>query len=128
MALKDASSLVKMYAMVNVQQYQIVATGSSVAECQQSYLQQLVKNNLVAQPELPSTVPDTVPLEGVVEEIRSSVIAGNTHYYLLIEGKWYDVSIADAPESAILNVGDEVHLETSGAAEGIIAAYSLAIK
>ena len=38
------------------------------------------------------------------------------------------MSIADAPESAILNVGDEVHLETSGAAEGIIAAYSLAIK
>lgn len=33
MALKDAAGLVKMYAMVNVSQYQIVATGSDVAEC-----------------------------------------------------------------------------------------------
>ena len=36
-ALKDAAGLVKMYAMVNVQQYQIVATGNSVRQCQQSY-------------------------------------------------------------------------------------------
>ena len=27
MALKDSAGLVKMYAMVNVQQYQVVATG-----------------------------------------------------------------------------------------------------
>ena len=34
MALKDASQLVKMYALVNVSQYQIVATGTTVEECQ----------------------------------------------------------------------------------------------
>ena len=37
MALKDYAGLVKMYAMVNVQQYQIVATGASVEECQSNY-------------------------------------------------------------------------------------------
>ena len=31
MALKDSGGLVKMYAMVNVQQYQLVASGTSVA-------------------------------------------------------------------------------------------------
>ena len=34
MALKDASELVKMYAMVNVNQYQIVAIGATVADCE----------------------------------------------------------------------------------------------
>ena len=37
MAMKDAAQLVKMYAMVNVQQYQIVATGETVAECERNY-------------------------------------------------------------------------------------------
>ena len=32
MALKDSAGLVKMYAMVNVEQYQIVATATSLAE------------------------------------------------------------------------------------------------
>lgn len=43
MALKDASQLVKMYAMVNVSQYQIVATGATVADCEANYRQMLLK-------------------------------------------------------------------------------------
>ena len=39
MAMKDAAQLVKMYAMVNVQQYNIVATGNTVEECKQNYLE-----------------------------------------------------------------------------------------
>lgn len=47
MALKDAAGLVKMYAMVNVQQYQIVATGNSVRQCQQNYHDLLVDNQII---------------------------------------------------------------------------------
>lgn len=43
-ALKDNAGLVKMYAMVNVQQYQIVATGSSVSECSSNYSKLLTQN------------------------------------------------------------------------------------
>ena len=39
--LKDNTNLVKSYAMVNVAQYQIVATGSTVSECEQKYVQLL---------------------------------------------------------------------------------------
>lgn len=46
MALKDYAGLVKMYAMVNVQQYQIVATGASVEECQSNYYKLLRQNKL----------------------------------------------------------------------------------
>ena len=48
MALKDASELVKMYAMVNVNQYQIVATGATVAECESNYRQMLRQSNLIS--------------------------------------------------------------------------------
>ena len=44
MALKDDAGLVKMYAMVNIQKYQWVATGDSIKECEKSY-SQLLKTN-----------------------------------------------------------------------------------
>ncbi len=115
MALKDASSLVKMYAMVNVQQYQIVATGTTVADCQQNYLQALKKNSLVDEiPDImPSTVPDLLSVEGSIAEIRSAVIGGYTHFYLSVNGSWFDLSIADAPIAAILSAGDRVRLSAS---------------
>ena len=126
MAMKDASQLVKMYAMVNVQQYQIVATGQSLTETEEAYVAQLEKNKLVdAAPELPSTVPDTVSVSGTVAEIRSAVINGWTHYYLLLDdGVWYDCSISDGELPVILNVGDAVVLETAGTEGEIVRAFS----
>ncbi len=44
MALKDNAGLVKMYAMINVEHYQSVATGSTVASTQESYLQMLASS------------------------------------------------------------------------------------
>ena len=128
MAMKDASQLVKMYAMVNVQQYQIVATAQSLTETEAAYVAQLEKNKLVeAAPEMPSTVPDTVSVSGTVMEIRSAVINGWTHYYLLLDdGVWYDCSIADGELPVILNVGDAVVLQTAGTEGEIVRAYSAA--
>ena len=37
-SLKDDAGLVKMFAMINIEQYQSVATGSTVEECQEAYL------------------------------------------------------------------------------------------
>ena len=45
-ALKDDSGLVKMYAMVNVQKYQVVATGDSVSECEKAYISLLKENGI----------------------------------------------------------------------------------
>ena len=47
MALKGEDGLVKMYAMVNVQQYQIVETGGTVADCENNYRQALAHAGLI---------------------------------------------------------------------------------
>ena len=49
-ALKDDAGLVKKYAMVNVQKYQIVAIGDSVSQCEENYLE-LLKSNGVKKEE-----------------------------------------------------------------------------
>ena len=94
MALKDAAQLVKMYAMVNVSQYQIVATGDTVAECEAT---------------------------GVIEDIRSAVVDGNTLYYLRLNtgDTYYVISAAAAPETVIYNVGDSVTVRYAEG-EGVI--------
>lgn len=82
MALKDAAGLVKMYAMVNVQKYQIVATGDTVKECERSYRELLRTNGIEAQPGASSGASVT----GTVESYASVVIGGNTHFYLSLAG------------------------------------------
>lgn len=107
MALKDNASLVKMYAMVNVAQYRIVATGNSIAECEKQYTKLLKDNNM-----LDETMPAYGEKSGVITDIRSAVISGNTYYYIkLDEDKYYVASAAEFENAVILNVGDSVGIK-----------------
>ena len=109
MALKDASQLVKMYAMVNVQQYNIVAIGNSVDECVENYEELLLQNDIHVST-LPGSAEGSETLSARVEAVRSAVIDGNTLFYLSFEGEegWYTISAADCPEAAVLSPGDRV--------------------
>lgn len=110
MALKDAAQLVKMYAMVNVSQYQIVATGDTVAECEANYRRILAEKGLVSDDDAQLPVTGQGEITGVIEDIRSAVVDGNTLYYLRLNtgDAYYVISAAAAPETVIYNVGDSV--------------------
>ena len=112
MALKDASQLVKMYAMVNVSQYQIVATGGSVLECEANYRTMLARGGFIDESHS-EVAPAEATLEkrGVLAEIRSAVIDGNSYYYLRFEGEEdfsVRVSAKDAPLAPLLSPGDRI--------------------
>ena len=132
MALKDAAGLVKMYAMVNVSQYQIVATGATVADCQSNYRQMLFNNGLIDQEDT-DVEPDDLALSevtGVVTEIRSAVMDGNTRYYVLLDSGdgWFSAAAAEVPELVLLNVGDQVRIRYYAGAGGIAQdIYSLEV-
>ena len=127
MALKDASELVKMYAMVNVNQYQIVATGASVADCETNYRQMLLKNSLISSDQSEIGVAPDAELEqtrGVIAEIRSAVIEGTSVYYLRFEGEdtfSVYVSAAAVPLAPLLNVGDEIDVYWKSGTQWITA-------
>ncbi len=125
--LKDATDLVKSYAMVNVAQYQIVATGSSVSACEQSYIQMLADKGVTIQEELPQT-----EVSGTVAELRSAVLDGNTTYFLRLEDSpvFYALSLKDCREAVTLNVGDSVTIQHEIPTEdgaSILDAYSMMI-
>lgn len=108
MALKDASQLVKMYAMVNVSQYQVVAIGSTVEECQENYAIQLEKNGIT---EVETVLPaDRGEITGRIAEIRSAVMDGDTYYYIRLQDAavYYLINGREYPVAAILNLEDQV--------------------
>ena len=114
MALKDSAELVKMYAMVNVSDYQITATGTTVAACQKAYQEQLAENGIEVKQDIQEEEPagQERTVTGEVAEIRSSVISGNTWYYFRLKGKenacYYGISAADCPEAVTYNKGDQL--------------------
>ncbi len=119
MSLKDSADLVKMYAMVNVQDYQITTTGSSVAECQSNYEELLIENGVnVVEPveELPGN--ETEVISGTISEIRTVVVGGNTMFYFSLgDENWYVISAEDDPDAVIFDEGDPVtitYLEGEG--------------
>ena len=129
MALKDAAGLVKMYAMVNVSQYQIVATGNTVAECESNYRVMLARNNLISADDTEVQPSDQQEVTGVIAEIRSAVIEGNTWYYLRLEqgDVYYAVSSADQRSAALLSVGDTVKVQYMAGEETILDTYAVSL-
>ena len=126
--LMDATQLVKMYAMVNVAQYQVVATGTTVSACEKTYIQMLSEKGLTEEIELPKT-----QASGTIAEIRTAVLEGNTYYFLRLDHQkiFYSISAAADREVVTLNVGDQVTIDHAILSEDentpIVDAYSLRI-
>ena len=123
-ALKDNAQLVKMYAMVNVQMYNIVATGATVAECELEYIRLLNQNGLTDQ-----TPSITNSVEGMIQDIRVAVINGTSIYYLKLDSNnsYYAISTAESKNVVLVNAGERVriHVADTAAASAIVEATSL---
>ena len=113
--LKGKDNLVKLYAMVNVAQYQIAATGTTVAQCEQEYIRMLRDGGITQTEDVPQT-----EASGVIADIRSAVMDGNSYYFIRLEGDetYYSLSAATNPVAVILNVGDTVTIHHTAPVEG----------
>lgn len=109
-ALKDDAGLVKKYAMVNVQKYQIVAIGDTVSECEENYTTLMYENGIK---QVEEDTRDILTLSGKITKIAQSVIDGNSHYYIMLEGsdEIFDIPVVDFIDIIKFNVGDEVTVE-----------------
>ena len=109
-ALKDDAGLVKMYAMVNVQKYQIVAIGDTVSECEENYSTLMYENGIK---ETPEDTRDVETITARITKIAQGVVDGNSHYYIMVEGSdaIFDIPVVDFIDIIRYDVGDEVTIE-----------------
>ncbi len=101
-SLKDNAGLVKMYAFVDVVDYQkVVATDSSkgIEKAAEAYLGEIIEEGT-----------GQIEKEITIKTITNAIIDGNTYYYIEDEeNKKYKVSIkADKNNLPFLQIGDKV--------------------
>lgn len=109
-ALKDDAGLVKKYAMVNVQKYQIVAIGDTVSQCEENYTTLMYENGIK---ETPEDTRDVLSISAAITKIAQGVVDGNSHYYIMVEGsdEIFDIPVVDFIDIIRYDVGDEVTIE-----------------
>lgn len=142
MSLKDTSNLVKRYAMVNVQNYQVVVTGETIAKCTEAYAEQLKQNNIKINVDIDSIQTDTQnpgnnngdqpavkyeKAKGKITDIRTAVMEGESVYFVKLDSNkaYFKVKASDYSSIVIANVGDVLTVEYEKSDKSIIDAVSV---
>ncbi|NMA86944.1 MAG: hypothetical protein GX968_06435 [Tissierellia bacterium] len=110
MSLKDEAGLVKLYALVDAQNYQKVSIGTTVNNVVSTH----VGRDITA----PSAEEDTEPTEtlnvkGKIINIESVVMNGNTHYYIILDNNEniFIANINISEKLPFLETDDEIEIE-----------------
>ena len=107
MVLKDNAGLVKMYAMVNVQKYNIVATGSTQKEALAEYRRLLKDNGIISSEQM---VAEDMPSKKItIAAIEFITAEGETIVYIKdSNNNVYKQTFAENESLILLNEGDEI--------------------
>lgn len=112
MVLKDAGGLVKMYAAVNVEQYNIVTTATTQAECLDKYRSIL---GIEKADDVNVSEMETESITLHIKAIKSAVIEGNTYLYLISdEDELFRAKASEHEDMLLLEAGDTVNIKHYG--------------
>lgn len=108
MALKDDAGLVKNYAMVNVEKYQIVAIGNNVLECEKVYINLLNDSSIIQKP----TMKD-FNLSGKITYLKEITIDGNTNVFIKLDtlDEFFIIPVKNDIKILNYKIGDTISIE-----------------
>lgn len=123
MSLKDAAGLIKMYALVDAQDYQKVTTGETVEETVRKFTNR-GQTPGDTTPEVDNR--EQFPIQGKITDLQSVVISGNTYYYILLEDQndVFRANINISEKLPFLKVGDDIqgkYVEEFQGVKGIVS-------
>ncbi|MGN0495914.1 MAG: hypothetical protein ACI4GW_06780 [Lachnospiraceae bacterium] len=117
MAMKDEAGLVKMYALVNVEKYNIVATGASQHEALSAY-KKLMKENGISQGA--DSEAGELSKQINIETIRYVDVSGETIVYIIDkQGNVYKQAFAENEALIFLKEGDRITVHYEESEDGI---------
>ncbi len=153
MALKD-NDVVKSYAMVSVERVQDAVRSEDDANpdleaCLKAYAQKVkTSTKKVLNINYNAVLPDSIAgadssdgntdsgaaqletVSGVITDIRTAVVSGNSIYYIKLDSSdaYYSISASDDETVVVLNKGDTVNINYKSAEGKIISAKTLEAK
>ncbi|MBR2970321.1 MAG: hypothetical protein IKC48_00795 [Clostridia bacterium] len=119
MTLKDEGGLVKLYALVNVQKYSIVATGTTQEKTMEAYEKLLFEEGIIDS--LPDVLPGTpsIVITTVVEDVRIITTGGESYVYISAPDEsgsnrcLFRAAVGKDESVLFIRVGDTVTLEVA---------------
>ncbi len=123
MALKDAAGLVKKFAMVDIQRYQNVAVGDTVADTQTAYETLLATNGVLTNE---TDISDVEQVSGKIAKMTQAVVDGNSHFYVKLENdeNIYDFALPGLLDIVLYSPGDKITF-TYLASDDVNSVYSI---
>ncbi len=119
MTLKDNGGLVKMFAMVAIEDYTIVGVGNTLVETLMAY-----KNayNMAGNKINPKNVTKKMVLKTVVNRIQSDIKNGNSFYYFTVAGmnNIFIGSSQISNEMPVTMAGDSIQISFDNDTSGLI--------
>lgn len=121
MSLKDNEGLVKLYAMVSVQDYSVVGVASTVELTKSSYIEQLMEKGLIT-----GVVLTQNKVIGNISFIVSTIIDGTTQYYFTLEGSdaLYTASSDLSVELALTKQFEQVKIQVTQISDNVLNVIS----
>ncbi len=120
MPLKDQEGLIKSYAMVNIENYDVVGNGKTIQATKRAYLNAMNTKNIsidLGQEAYAYTE------RGTVTRITQNVEDGNTYYYIILNddpSKLYLAPYTVSNELPITRAGDTVEVSYIDESNGVI--------
>ena len=110
MMLRDAYDNPKLYALVNVENHAIVATGDTQTEAKNAYINRLEEKGVITEEETPEEQLKNVSVK--VEDVRLAVMGGKTVVYITAENGVVYKGYLEKDESLILiRIGDVISIK-----------------
>lgn len=126
MVLKDKGSLVKQYALIHVERYNIVVTATTQREVMAKYKNALIENGML------SGAAQTVDSGGesiTVKDVKYLVQDGNSYAYLIsTKEEIFKVDCSEFETVVLVSPGDRVTLSAVEEENGVNTVIALEIK
>ena len=115
MVLKDDAGIVRLYALVNVEYYTVVATGETQEDAKKAYIEKLKQEKIIEDEIEDDTSEEEVATKNktiTVTDIRMPVIDGNTVVYITDEnGEVYKQLLSDNESLMLVTLGKKYTVE-----------------
>lgn len=125
MVLKDNAGLVKMYALVNMEKYNLVSTGTSEREALAAYRKLIASNGIIDN----SVVSDELPNKEIeVLDIKYISMESETYVYITdTNGAVYKQNFADNEKLIFIKAKDKIKIYYTENEDGIndIVSYEM---